>query len=378
MTTRDEAKKIAYTALHTLNTADGLIAGAHHFVDLWARDSLFAAFGANVSGLSASSRTTIESFLSRQRSDGLIPFLIRRSRLTVGKYFGRIEYHKKPRPQFRSSQSGGLVPDGGLMTVIAMRDYYEHTKDLTFLKKEYESLKHAINWYETRFPDRLIFEWFQCEWADAVLKIGSTLYTNVLYWKALGDMAYLAARNHRIDDARTYLQRQKKLGTLIRQNFWNGRFFADWRRFIRHDYFASHPNMLAIVFGLATPEEATSILEYAYASCWNGFTLETNYPAYPYWRIPLVNYVTGTADYHNRGCKWLQPGILFAYALWLHHRKGQARKVLDAIAETIVLHQDVYEIYTKEGIPVRRLLYTSEHPFAWSAGLFLWVADTVY
>lgn len=378
MRRRDYAQKIARTALKRLRTPDGFVAGAHHFVDLWARDSLFATFGANVSGLSAASRATIESFLHRKRRDGLAPFLIRKSKLTVGKYFGHPEYLTHPRRQFRSSQSGGIVPDGGLMAIIAMRDYIGRAKDISVLKKEYTALKQAIDWYERKFRGNLIFEWFQCEWADAVLKTGSTLYTNVLYWKALGDMAHLARQHHQVADARTYADRQKRIGLLLRQQFWNGTFFADWRRFIRHDYFASHPNMLAIVFGLATNDEANSILAYAESHCWNGFTLETNYPKYPYWRIPLLNYLTGMADYHNRGCKWLQPGILFAYALWLQKRKTKARNVLDAIADIIARHQDVYEIYTGKGIPVARLLYTAEHPFAWSAGLFLWVADTVY
>lgn len=54
--------------------------------------------------------------------------------------------------------------------------------------------------------------------------------------------------------------------------------------------------------------------------------------------------------------------------------------MLGAIGEQIVKYNGVYEIYEKNGKPVKRMFYQSEHPFAWSAGLYLWVAkltDTV-
>lgn len=353
---RAHAFHIARRALEMCRTKDGLVAGTHHFVDLWARDSLFATLGANVVGMQDVSKRTIETFLMYQRDDGCIPFLIRRSKLTIGKYVGRHTYYVAPQAQFRSSQSGGYVPDGGLMTIIAAHA----TKDTRFLRKHEQQLQNAIGWYEKKFGDRLIVEWFQCEWADAVLKRGNTLYTNVLYWKALGDMGHNAM--------------QDRIGILIRQQLWNGEFFADWKGVFRHDYFSSHANMLAIVFGLATKEEAASILRYAKVHCWNGLTLETNYPRYPAWRIPFINYLSGTADYHNRGCLWLQPGILYAIALYKAGMTPDAKKVLRKISEKIAEYDGVYEVYEKNGAPVHRFLYRSEQPFVWSSGLFVWAS----
>lgn len=332
----------------------GIIAGTHHFVDLWARDSLFATFGANVSGMKDVSKKTIETFLQFQRDDGLVPFLIRRSSLSIGKYFGRHTYYDKPRAQFRSSQSGGIVLDGGLMTVIAAKAL----GDRGFFKKHRQAIRKAMSWYGHAFGDQLISEWFQCEWADAVLKRGKTLYTNVLYWKALGDAGLLV--------------QQTALGKKIRSELWNGTFFSDWKSVFRHDYFSSHANMLAIVFGLAQKKEAESILQYAKVHCWNGWTLETNYPRYPLWRIPLGNYCIGMADYHNRGCLWLQPGILYAIALSKSGRNTLAKQVIRTIADKIIEHDGVYEVYEKNGTPVTRFFYRSEQPFAWSAGLFLY------
>lgn len=366
------AQSIALHSLHVCVTSDGIIAGVHHFSDLWARDSLFATFGANVSGLSKESKKTLSTFLSYQRRDGLIPFLVRRDRLTLAKYFGRHSLLPSPRPQFRSSQSFGLVPDGGLMAVIATKQYVESSNEDAFLNNNYSSLIHAMRWYPHKFGKELIREWFQCEWADAILKSGSTLYTNILYWKALTDMASLAKRVNNWADIKYFSSLSNLIGTSIRQTLWNGSFFADWKDlFTRQNYFASHGNMLAIVFGLASTTETKKILNYAKRHCWNGFTLETNYPGYPPWRIPITSYLIGMADYHNRGCLWLQPGILYSVALFRAGFSTEARFALSQIAEKIIEHDEVYE---KSGRPVHRTLYQSEHAFAWSAGLFLWAS----
>lgn len=339
----DQARSICVRDVNACSSELGIIAGRHHFVDLWARDSLFATFGA----YAKVSKKTIETFLRYQRADGFIPYRILRSPTTIGKYFGKPRYYQTPRADFWSHQSGGLVLDGGLMTIIAAHQL----NDKYFLQKHKNALRRIEAWYEKKFGDELLWEWFLCEWADAVLKVGKTLYTNILYWKATG---------------------KKTIAEKIVHEFWNGRFFADWIDYKRQDYFASHANMLAIVFDLATQKQAESILAYAKRHCWNGWTLETNYPRYPFWRIPIHNYLVGMGDYHNRGCLWLQQGILYAIALKKVGQKKEAEMVFEKISKKIIEYNGVYEVYEKSGEPVRRVFYQGEHPFAWSSGLYLW------
>jgi glycogen debranching enzyme len=373
--TINQATQIARHALVACDTTIGFVAGTHHFVDLWARDSLFATFGANVHGMAKRSKVTITSFLSGQRKDGLVPYLILRSRMTIGKYFHHHSYYKMPVAHYRSNQSGGTVTDGGLMAVIAMRQYVETTKDIKFLREQYATLEKALSWYWKKFHVGLVREWFLCEWADAVLKVGNTLYTNTLYWKALGDMAWMAQKLGKKTDVNVYAAWQSKIYILLQKKFWNGVFFADWIDYARHDYIATHANMMAIVFGLASKDQAASILSYAKEHCWNGWTLESNYPKYEWWRIPLLQRVAGMADYHNRGCMWLQPGIWYAVALRTVGKKKEAKDVLEALSKKIIEAGDVYEVFEKNGKPVGRLLYRSEGPFAWTAGIFLWAQD---
>ncbi len=376
-TATQTSEAIARDALMSCVTPYGIAAGTHHFVDLWARDSLFAIFGANVSGLSEVSKKTIETFLHHQRSDGLVPYLILRSRRGIGKYFGRHTYYKTPVAHFRSHMSFGVVPDGGVMTIIAARVFAQAAGDTRFLKKNYNKLALVFFWYETRFKGGLVREWFQCEWADALLKSGRTLYTNVLYFRAAKDLSWMAKRLGKIRDGARFAARSEEIRKLLNEQLWTGTFFADWKDWKRQDYFATHPNMLAIIFGLATRKQAASILAIARARAWNGWTMENSTPKYPIWRVPFFHIAIGMRDYHN-GLIWLQPGILYALALYKIGNKNKARDVMNKIAQKIIEYNGVYEVYEKNGRPVKRLFYTSEHPFAWSAGLYLWVHRLIY
>ena len=365
------ARDIARQSLLACISDIGITAGTHHFVDLWARDSLFATFGTNALGASHVSKKTIQTFLRFQRPDGLVPYLVLRSRHTIGKYFGRHAYYENPVAHFRSHMSFGIVPDGGLMAVIAAAQYAQISGDMQFLKQEYGRLVAAFAWYETRFGNGLVREWFQCEWADALLKSGKTLYTNVLYFRAARDMAFIAERLGKLHDAKRYAALAAEVRTHVVSELWTGEYFADWKDWKRQDYFAVHPNMLAIIFGLATPHQAEMILSTSNGSVWNGWTAENSAPKYPFWRVPFFHTVIGMHDYHN-GLLWLQPGILYAAALHTHGDTKKAKTVLTGIAEKIVSSGGAYEVYEQNGDPVRRMVYRSEHPFAWSAGLFVW------
>lgn len=371
-----QAIVIAQRELKACITSEGFAAGSHHFVDLWARDSLFATFGANAAGLSSVSKKTIEIFLRYQREDGLIPYLILRGRHSIGKYFGKYSFYTTPKPVFRSHLSFGTVPDGGVLTIIAMRKYIETTGDVSFLKKQYETLKKAFLWYEKKFGNGLISEWFSCEWTDAVLKIGNTLYTNVLYYKAADDLFWIAHRLKKVNDATRYAKVATRIADQIRSHFWTGLYFADWVDWRRQDYFASHSNMLAIVFGVANTKQTKSIFKYAQLHCWNGWTLVSNWPGYPWWRIPFLHAVIGMSDYHN-GMVWLQPGLMYTVALYRIGNIKVAKRILRRIAKKIVVDKGVYEVYEKNNTPLKRFLYRAEQPFAWSAGLFLFAKETI-
>jgi hypothetical protein len=196
------------------------------------------------------------------------------------------------------------------------------------------------------------------------------LYSNVIYWKSLKRLGdYLKKIND--DRAGWFDTKQKSVAKSIRKRLWNGKFFADWYDYKRQDYFYPYGNLLAVLWGLTTPHESESILEEA-GKLWFGFTLETNVPKYPWWRVDFLNHLIGMGDYQNQGVLWLQPGILYAAALAKVGRLKKSEAFLKLISDQILKFGGVYEAYERNGKPIQRIIYKSEQPFAWSAGLFLW------
>lgn len=364
----DKAAQIALRTIIDCHVPGlGLKAGGHHFVDIWARDELLALPGILRSGQGQMAEEAILALLRYQRADGLIPFRIQRSPSSLAKYKGRPTYFETPRANFRSRMNWGVgyVLDSGLLATIDTADLFRVTGNGDFVQSVTPSLKRSLSWYISHFGDRLISEWPYSEYADATAKFGRVLYTNVLYARALFDQSYLtkeASLLHRAD-----LIREK-----INRTFWNGDFFADWYDYKRHDHFATHANLLAVILEVADQQQAEKILSFAKEHLLADFTLETNYPAYPMRRLPLHHHLFGMIDYHNyQGMLWLEPGILYSLALAKIGREEEARQMLEKLAQKIIEYGQVFEVYERSGEPVKRGFYEAEHPFLRSAGLYL-------
>ena len=304
----------------------------------------------------------------------LIPYRIRRSSVDLRKYLGYPTLLSRPVADFRSFQSLGTVYDGGLMTLFVLGEYYKKTKDITFVRKFEKQIYKAIDYYQKRFPEKLISEWFLCEWADAILKVGKVLYTNVLYILALRSVVSLKkALEQNVNEIE---QHSKQVETLLRTTFWTGTYFADWFDYKRQDYLASFPNLLAVYYGIATKEEAESIVKEVTSSCLRESGVASNYPKYPFWRIPLQNYFAGVPDYHN-GIFWLQPWIYYILAVSkLGDTKTATQEVLK-LENVVSKYPVIYENYERDWSFVNRPMYHAEGPFAWSSGLLVYMLDSI-
>lgn len=362
------AVAIARRDLSACMTSIGYAAGTHHFVDLWARDSLFACFA---DFTSKECRVTVETFLQYQRKDGLIPYRIRRSSLSLKKYLGHPVLLNQPIPDFRSFQSGGTVYDGGLLTIIVAAEHVLRTHNKQLAKRYYPALKKAFAFYQKRFHKRLIVEWFLCEWADAVLKVGKVLYTNILYVRAAKMLAVLSVFLK--VDIGEFDAIYDSLHQLLKTEFWVGDSFADWIDYKRHTYFTAYPHLLTLLWGMVTRSEAEIIYQRIKAELCTDFGVRSQVPQYPWWRIPVQNYLTGTADYHN-GVRWLQPWCLCIGVAYQWGDISFAQQEWKKLSECIVNHRGVFENYETTGEVLRRKWYTAEGPFAWSSGLVLWTA----
>jgi glycogen debranching enzyme len=155
-----QAQYIAKNSIFACHSNQGLLAGSHHFVDLWARDSFFATYGLIQKKDFPIFRQTIDTFLQFQRKDGLIPYRVMRSKSNLSKYFGKPSLLEHPVANFYSHMSLGLVPDGGLMAIISSAEYVRRSGDIKWLQSQFQGLKRAISWYHNEFEDSLISNGF--------------------------------------------------------------------------------------------------------------------------------------------------------------------------------------------------------------------------
>jgi glycogen debranching enzyme len=244
--------------------------------------------------------------------------------------------------------------------------------DEKFAKTYFEKANSAVQWLSSKDRDNdfLIEERVFANWADSVLKFGRVLYTNCCYHKALADFSWLCTLTGNEKLLPQYERLVAKTKEKINGFFWEGNYYADWYDWTRHDFFASDGNVLAIVWGIADDEQAQMIETKIRQHRLNAVPLKTNYPAYPFWRIPIMFLPFQAYHYHN-GFSWPWLGCLNTIALNKIGWKKEARQELRKLAQMINENGTVHEVFDERGKPVRTLLLKSESPFAWSAGTFI-------
>lgn len=372
-----KASEIALSDLRQCYSSEGILAGTHQFSDYWARDGLFASWGALSAGDLDIVRKELELLLVFQAPDGQLP-------LRVGQYFLGLKMlglsnTQEMRPRYDQDKYGSRPTDQNSLFIITFWEYLQKSKDVRFLKNNYASLKKAIDWNlaQDKDKDGLMEEGHYASWADSLKKRGKVLYTNVLYCQALKIMGTLAEKAGYPKDSRYYFALSTKVKAELNKHFWNGSYYSDWigPGGKRMDFFSTDGNLLSILFSIADKKQAHSI-----QGCITQFGISssvpsrTNHPKYPLHLQSQLDTLAGVGDYHN-GLSWLWLGAIDAAAKLKMGKKAEAGAELEKIAKITIEHNGVYEVYTKEGKPVNRLLYKSEHPFAWSAGLFLYAID---
>ena len=130
---RDEiiqkARTIALSNLRQCYSAQGIFAGTHQFSDYWARDSLFASWGALAAGDTAIVNKNLTLLLTNQHPNGQIP-------LRVGDYFIGlkvlgISLAQNKKPRYDQDKYLSYPTDQNSLFVIASHEYLKKTDDNT-------------------------------------------------------------------------------------------------------------------------------------------------------------------------------------------------------------------------------------------------------
>lgn len=374
---KSEIKKAFNIAVDNLRSnyhPNGITAGYTHFSDYWLRDMCYASFGAVEIQDYEIVKKGFDFFLNTQNEEGFVAF--RTGINAVAKYFlSHIFGVHDPidLPRWINDKIAGYVIDTFPMMVIGIANYVRKSKDKEYAIKVFEKLEISMNHYfSSHIKDGLIEEVFYAHWADSIKKSGKTLYTNVLYCKALADMSYLANLCNECASDYDYRKKHLKVKKTINDVFWRHDHYADWITDKIYDYFTVDANMLAVIWGIAEPKKCRLICEYllSHEVLYNPVPCKTNYPKYP----DSFEYIglSWFLKYHNLYSGWLWLGCVSAVALEKEGYEKEAKAFMKSIARKINEYGVIYEIYDDKGRPYRNLFYQSEKKFAWSSGMFIW------
>jgi glycogen debranching enzyme len=370
----EEAMVIAAKDLRWCYRERGIITGSR--LVYWSWDSFFASLGAIKLGDTAVVRKNLELYILLQRQDGAIPKRIAHP-LYWMKFIGFpiVESQENQRPTFWNSYYTAMSLAQNPIIFIALYDYVKATNDWEFFYQHLPRLERILAYLERKEDGHgLLKEGMGGGWAESILKRGAISFTNMCYARALWSMAELC-REGVVDQGlvEQYERRYAGIKSVINSRLWSedgGGFYSDWFGHLRHHHFATDGNLLAIWWGIADGAQAKKIQEKInYLALESDVPIKLAYDPYDYWRIFFISRIAGIKDYHV-GYSWLWLGCVDVLVKLRMHRKDEAIATLGRIAEKIQEDGTVHEIYDK-GKAVKTLLYKSENPWAWGAGMFL-------
>ena len=373
------AFRIARTALEKCYDRLGIVAGRRHFGDLWARDFLFASWGALVIGDTDIVRTGLITLADSTLPSGQLPLRIGCSSLgQVRRLFG-LRADEEVRT-YAQDKRFSHPQDQNSLFLITLARYLDATGDVSILEHcPTDRLRAICAWNISETRDGLLFGGGYATWQDSVRKPGWTLMNNVLYIESFRALSAILA--YAGETAPTeWAECEATSRTRLREHLWNGQYYSDYHDgTARRDIFSLDGNLFAIYWDIVTPDERESILAHlASTNLLHPFGARTNTPAYRLSEVYLPYALIGMDDYQNNSFHWLWLGCLAAMVLARSDREAEAHHTLANIARVIEEYGDVYEVYERHGKPVRRLWYVSEHPFAWSSGFFVAACREVY
>jgi GH15 family glucan-1,4-alpha-glucosidase len=353
-----------------------LCAGSRNFREPWARDFGFASFGLIELDELQVTKEALEVFLINQKPSGQFPVKIHSTHI-LDRYLHSVFKREQPtrapiKPKYVSGHNT-ISLDGNALLIVAALNYADRTGDQEFARTHWLALKKAVTWLEEHAlePDGLLHQAAFADWADSIARSGRVLYTNVLYWKALHDLAYWAAVVGTQKDQATFATKADQVKQSVNDHFWRNDlgYFVTNQEF---DNLSSSGNLLAIAWDLTTPEQAHRILDMM-----NEFDMAHPVPtqvvhrAYPRKFIAIENRLGGLPDYHTSNA-WLWLGAWHIIALARMGRLEEAETLLFQISNVIVRDGAVHEVYTQSGHYLSTFWYTSEAPLTWSAGMVVY------
>lgn len=356
-----------------------LNAGPRNFREPWARDFGFASYGLMALGETRAIRENLEVFFMNQLPDGQLPIKVHSTNVPA-RYLHSLLKREQPiytplRPRYFSGHNT-ISLDGNPLLVIAAVEYIRNCEDQEFKDSYWEQIRQGALWLEKHAltEDGLLHQGPYSDWADSIARHGRVLYTNVLYWKALHELSMVAEQFGELQEADVFRAKASQVKSAINDYFWR----PELGYFVTSQDFAnlsSSGNLLAVAWDLATPEQGQAILDAMHKfGMANPVPTRPVHSPYPKRYIAIENRLGGIGYYHTDAA-WIWLGAWHVIAAHHMGRIEEARDLLDRMARVIVRDGEVHEVYAPSGRYISTLLYTSEAPLTWSAGMFVYACS---
>lgn len=156
--------------------------------------------------------------------------------------------------------------------VVAFAEYYLYTGDLAFTLDYYDTMQRQLEWFTSRIgPNGLIVKDAGIEWAFTLGRNGEVTYINAVYYQALTVAARLADALGRPADAAVWRGRAEGIKLAINARLWDAGRGAYVDSDLDRNHVPQDANALAVLFGIASEQQATRILDYMQRTMWTPF-----------------------------------------------------------------------------------------------------------
>lgn len=329
--------------------ASGLESG---YPQVWARDSMITLLGATLldqKDIQSTVKNSLLTLRSGQTDLGLIPASV---------------VVKDGLNDFRA------YIDGNAWYVIGHAVTFKKYGDKTFLEENWESVQKTLQWLECQdvYQSGLIAMQEGADWMDHIAIRGRGLYTNCLYYQALLFAAEIALVLKDDPTAEFYISRAERVREQLQELLWvdivtQGVVDDDFRNeelnilyghkqallrerpyFLPYvgfrtvgTWFDTLGNLLAILTGIATDDQADQILNYIKQVGGNSplpakAIYPTLRPGDVDWRDYYLNKNLNLPDQYHNGGIWPFIGGFYVAALVKAKRQKEAEMMLHKLA----------------------------------------------
>lgn len=157
------------------------------------------------------------------------------------------------------------ILDYSLLWLIALYEHYMAYGDKAFLKRIYPMAEELLAFCETRlnadgFVEGRPVDWTFIDWSS-IEKVGAVCAEQMLLIQAYFSMYYLAGQLEKAG-AEELLKKSEELKKRVNAYYWNEQKGAFIDSYVSgNDNVTRHANIFAVMYDIATPEQAQSILK---------------------------------------------------------------------------------------------------------------------